>query len=294
MKIRTDLALESKEIFCSENKSDKISGVVSESVNIRGFDVTTVKITNKDGEKSIGKPVGTYVTFEADPFLMRERNSFENACNVLKNILDSLKIKDKGSVLVAGLGNAAITADALGPFAVKNTIITRHLVERVPEYFSKMRAVAGISPGVLATTGIETDEIIKAVASDSDIAMIIVIDALASQSIDRLCRTIQISNTGIIPGSGVGNHRNAINLETMGVPVIAIGVPTVVYASTLIYDIAAKKGFDKIDLSKYSGDLLVTPRDIDENIKDMAKIIGYGINMSIHDMSTHDIDMFLS
>ena len=294
MKIRTDLALESKEIFCSENKSDKISGVVSESVNIRGFDVTTVKITNKDGEKSIGKPVGTYVTFEVDPFLMRERNSFENACNVLKNILDSMKIKDKGSVLVAGLGNAAITADALGPFAVKNTIITRHLVERVPEYFGKMRAVAGISPGVLATTGIETDEIIKAVASDSDIAMIIVIDALASQSIDRLCRTIQISNTGIIPGSGVGNHRNAINLETMGVPVVAIGVPTVVYASTLIYDIAAKEGFDKIDLSKYSGDLLVTPRDIDENIKDMAKIIGYGINMSIHDMSTQDVDMFLS
>ena len=294
MRIRTDLALESKEFFCSENKISEISGVVSEKQNIRGFDVTTVKITDKNGEKNIGKPMGNYVTFEVDPFLMREKSSFENACLILKEILDGMNDNNKGSVLVVGLGNAAITADALGPFAVKNTMITRHLVERIPEHFGKMRPVAAMAPGVLATTGIETDELIKAVSADRDISAIIVIDALASRSVDRLCRTIQISDTGIIPGSGVGNHRNAINRETMGVPVISIGVPTVIYAETLVRDIVADTGVDNAEISKYSCDLLVTPRDIDENIRDMAKVIGYGINMSLHEISVTDVDMFLS
>jgi len=294
MRIRTDLALESKEFFCSENKISEISGVISEKQNIKGFDVTTVKITDKNGEKSIGKPMGNYVTFEVDPFLMREKSSFENACLILKEILDGMNDNNKGSVLVVGLGNAAITADALGPFAVKNTMITRHLVERIPEHFGKMRPVAAMAPGVLATTGIETDEIIKAIAADRDISAIIVIDALASRSVDRLCRTIQISDTGIIPGSGVGNHRNAINRETMGVPVISIGVPTVIYAETLVHDIVADTGVDNAEISKYSGNLLVTPRDIDENIRDMAKVIGYGINMSLHEISVTDVDMFLS
>ncbi len=294
MKIRTDLALESREVFCSENKISEISGVISEKKNIKGFDVTTVKITDKNGEKAIGKPIGSYVTFEVDPFIMRERSSFENACLILKEILNDINDINSGSVLVVGLGNAAITADALGPFAVKNTMITRHLVERIPEHFGDMRPVAALAPGVLATTGIETDEIINAIAADKDISAIIVIDALASRSIDRLCRTIQISDAGITPGSGVGNHRNAINRETMGVPVISIGVPTVIYAETLVHDIADTVGINNAELSKYSGDLLVTPRDIDENIRDMAKVIGYGINMALHEISVTDVDMFLS
>jgi len=294
MKIRTDLAVEAKDFFCSENKSKEILGVVSEKKNIAGFDVMYVEVTDEKGAEAIGKPVGKYVTFEADPFLMREKGSFNDACNVLKKILDNMLSEIDGAVLVAGLGNDAITADALGPFAVKNTMITRHLVERVPGHFGSMRPVAAIVPGVLATTGIETDEIIRAIASDRDISAVIVIDALASRSLSRLCRTVQISDTGIIPGSGIGNHRNAINRDTMGVPVIAIGVPTVVYAGTLACDIAAEAGITNADLSKYGGDLLVTPRDIDENINDMAKIISYGINLALHDLTVEDVDMFLS
>lgn len=294
MEIRTDLAVEAKQLFCGGKKIKEIEGVISKNENTNGFDITTVKITNKNGEAAIGKPMGNYVTFEADPFLMREKKSFENACNVLRDILKEMIKCKSGSVFIAGLGNAAITADALGPLTVKNTVITRHLVERVPEHFGNMRSVAAISPGVLATTGIESDEIIKSIAKNSDIAAIIVVDALASRSLKRLCRTVQISDTGIIPGSGVGNHRNAINRETMGVPVIAIGVPTVVYAGTLAQDIAQDAGIDKVDLTKYGGDLIVTPRDIDENIRDMAKLIGYGINIAIHDLSIEEVTMLLS
>lgn len=294
MEIRTDLALEAKDFFCSNSNTKEISGVISEKKNIDGFDVTTVKITDKDGEKAVGKPIGEYVTFETDPFLMRETDSFETACSVLENILSDMMKAEKGSVLVAGLGNSAITADALGPLAVRNTMITRHLVERVPEHFGEMRSVAAIAPGVLATTGLETEEIIRSVSQNKDISAIIAIDALASRSLNRLCRTVQISDTGIIPGSGVGNHRNALNRETIGIPVIAIGVPTVVYAGTLAQDIAVEAGIKNADLTKYGGDLIVTPRDIDENIRDMAKLIGYGINLALHGLSVQDVTMFLS
>ena len=197
---------------------------------------------------------------------------------------------------MAGLGNRNITSDALGPYALDNTIVTRHLIEKIPEYFGEMRSVAAIAPGVLASTGMETEEIIGAVSKNEDISLIIAVDALASRSIKRLCRTVQISDTGISPGSGVGNHRNALNRETLGVPVIAIGVPTVVYAGTLAYDIAVNAGIDanESELSIYSGDLIVTPRDIDENIRDMAKLIGYGINLALQDITVEDINMLLS
>ncbi len=294
MEIRTDLALEAKDFFCSNSKTKEIDGVISENKNIDGFEVATVEITDKNGEKAVGKPIGKYVTFETDPFIMREKNAFEKACSVLKSILSDMIKSEKGSVLIAGLGNAAITADALGPLTVKNTVITRHLVERVPEHFGEMRPVAAIAPGVLATTGLETEEIIRAVSQNRDISAIIAVDALASRSLSRLCRTIQISNTGIIPGSGVGNHRNAINRETMGIPVITIGVPTVVYAGTLAHDIAVEAGIENANLTEYGRDLIVTPRDIDENIRDMAKVIGYGINLSLHGLTIEDVDMFLS
>ena len=297
MNIRSDLAFEVRDMVKEETGKKDIDGVISENRNVDGFEIKTVKITNNSGAEKIGKPIGEYVTLEADPFVMREKDAFDKACGVLGNILSSMLSKDhKGAVLVAGLGNQEITSDALGPFAVKNTMVTRHLVRKASKYFGEMRQVAAIAPGVLASTGMETGEIIKSVAKDSEISAIIAVDALASRSINRLCRTVQISNTGIIPGSGVGNHRNALNSETMGIPVIAVGVPTVVYAGTLAYDIATSAGLQTIEseLSKYSGDLIVTPRDIDENIRDMAKLIGYGINMALHDLDVSDITMFLS
>lgn len=297
MSIRTDLALEAKDFFCSSNKSKEINGVISENKSIDGFEVMTVKIIDENGEKAIGKPKGNYVTFEADPFLLREKSSFERACNVLKRIIrEMIQNNSKGEILVAGLGNIDITSDALGPLTVKNTVITRHLVERVPEHFGTMRPVAALAPGVLSVTGMETEEIIGSVLKDKNFSAIIVVDALASRSLDRLCRTVQISDTGIVPGSGVGNHRNALNRETLGVPVIAVGVPTVVYAGTLAYDIISKANIEVDDeiLTRYSGDIIVTPRDIDENIRDMAKLIGYGINLALQDLTVDDINMFLS
>lgn len=296
MNIRTDLAFEARDIITEKSGRKDIDGIISENENIDGFDIKTVRVTNKMGAEKIGKPIGEYVTMDTDPLIMREKESFEKASNILGNILKNmLQENDKGSVLVAGLGNREITSDALGPFAVKNTMVTRHLVRKVSEYFGEMRQVAAIAPGVLASTGMETGEIINAVTKNTDISTVIAIDALASRSLSRLCRTVQVSNTGIIPGSGVGNHRNALDRETMGIPVIAVGVPTVVYAGTLAYDIAKNSGIQikEEELSKYSGELIVTPRDIDENIKDMAKLIGYGINIALHDMDVNDITMFL-
>ena len=297
MSIRTDIASEAKDFFCSSNKSKEIDGVISGKKSMDGFDVTTVKITNENGERAIGKPKGSYVTFEADPFLLREKSAFERACNVLKTIIGEM-IQDnaEGEILVAGLGNMDITSDALGPLTVKNTVITRHLVERVPEHFGTMHPVAALAPGVLSATGMETEEIISSVLKGKNFSAIIVVDALASRSLDRLCRTVQISDTGIVPGSGVGNHRNALNRETLGIPVIAVGVPTVVYAATLAYDIISKTEIEVNNeiLTKYSGDIIVTPRDIDENIRDMSKLIGYGINLAIQDLTVEDINMFLS
>ncbi len=296
MNIRTDLAFESRDFYCSENKLSEISGVMSKKDNINGFDITTVNILNSEGEKIIGKPKGKYITFEVDPFLMREENSFLNACNLLKDILKDVLPKINGTVLIVGLGNSYITSDALGPLTVKNTLITRHLIEKIPEYFGNMKPVAAITPGVLSLTGMETEEIVGSLMNNQDISLVIAIDALASRSIKRLCRTIQISDTGISPGSGVGNHRNALNFENLGVPVIAIGVPTVVYAGTLVYDIASNSGvdLDESKITEYSGELIVTPRDIDENMRDMAKVIGYGINLAVQDITVNEINMLLS
>ena len=296
MNIRTDLAFEARDFYCSENKLSEIKGVISKKESVDGFDITTVNIINSKGEKVIGKPKGKYVTFEVDPFLMREENSFLNACNVLKDILKNMLPKINGTVLIVGLGNSYITSDALGPLTLKNILITRHLIEKIPEYFGNMNPVASITPGVLSLTGMETEEIVGSLMSNRDISLVIVIDALASGSIKRLCRTIQISDTGISPGSGVGNHRNALNFETLGVPVIAIGVPTVVYAGTLVYEIATNNGIDldKSKITEYSGDLIVTPRDIDENMRDMAKLIGYGINLAVQDITVNEINMLLS
>ena len=296
MSIRTDLAFESKDFYCSSKNISDFPGVISKKKNFKGFEITTVKVTDDEGEKAIGKPKGCYITFEADPLLMREKDSFENACNLIKDILKDVLPDINGTALIVGLGNQNITSDALGPYTLKNTIVTRHLIEKIPEYFGEMRSVAAIAPGVLSTTGFETEEIISTIAKNKDISLVIAIDALASRSIKRLCRTVQISDTGISPGSGVGNHRRALNRETLGVPVIAIGVPTVVYASTLAYDVAVNAGIEVSEnsISTYSRDLLVTPRDIDENIKDMAKLIGYGINLSLQDITIEDINMLLS
>ena len=199
---------------------------------------------------------------------------------------------------MVGLGNRAITPDNIGPKAADQTMVTRHLVERVPEHFGSFRPVAALAAGVLGTTGMESGELVRAVAETLRPACVIAVDALASRSLRRVCRTIQLADTGITPGSGVGNARAALNAETLGVPVIAVGVPTVVDAATLTCDVLAEAGKGELDPAALQGagdGLIVTPKDIDTQVHDLAKVIGYGINLALHTgLTIGDVELFLS
>lgn len=297
---RTDLAVEARELWQeSTEKQTELKGVKSWEKDLNGFKVTTVEILDDEGAKALNKPVGTYITIEIDRLAQREDNAFTLGSEALgSEISGILKLKENDSVLVVGLGNEAITPDAIGPKTAKNTMVTRHLVEKMPDMFGSMRRVSVLVSGVLGTTGIESADFIKAVAEKLKPDYVIVVDALASRKLARICRTVQLADTGIVPGSGVGNSRAAINKETLGIPVIAIGVPTVVDAATLAADLAEQSGAKDInpeDMSSYGGEMIVTPKEIDSNVNDISKLIGYGINLSLHsDLNIEDINMFLS
>ena len=204
-----------------------------------------------------------------------------------------LQLAEKAPVLVVGLGNRAITPDAVGPKTADHTMVTRHLVEREPQHFGMFRPVAALAAGVLGTTGVESGELVHAVVERIHPACVIAVDALAARSVRRLCRTIQIASSGITPGSGVGNARKALNQETLGVPVVALGVPTVVDAATLAADLAG----DQLPEGALDGapSLIVTPKDIDTHVSDVAKVIGYGINLAVQEgLTVEDVEMFLS
>ncbi|NLA88177.1 MAG: GPR endopeptidase [Clostridiales bacterium] len=297
---RTDLAVEAKELWRENaDKQTELKGVKSREKDSNGFKVTTVEILNDEGAHALNKPVGSYITIEIDRLVQREDNAFTLGAEALSSEISKLlKLKESDSVLVVGLGNEAITPDAVGPKTAKNTMVTRHLVEKMPDMFGSMRRVSVLVSGVLGTTGIESADFIKAVAEKLKPDHVIVVDALASRKLARICRTVQLADTGIVPGSGVGNSRAAINREKLGMPVIAIGVPTVVDAATLAADLAEQAGAKDInpeDMSNYGGDMIVTPKEIDTNVSDISKLIGYGINLALHNnISVEDINMFLS
>ena len=195
-------------------------------------------------------------------------------------------------MLVAGLGNRAITPDAVGPKVHEHILVTRHLVAQMPEQFGMLRPVASVAAEVLGTTGVESGEVVKAVCEKIHPACVIAVDALASRSLDRLCRTVQLADTGITPGSGVGNHRFGLNRDSLGVPVIAIGVPTVVGGATLAADLL---GTEEVPELGDGRDLLVTPKDIDSQVADLSKIIGYGIDLALQPgMELTDLELLLS
>lgn len=297
---RTDLAMEAKEIWEeSAQTQTALQGVKAEEKEINGFKITEVKILDDNGAKELCKPKGTYLTIELDYFINREDDAFSlGACAIAHQLEKMAKLGKSESVLVVGLGNDAITPDAVGPETIKNTMVTRHLVKKFPSHFSSFRSVTAMEAGVLGTTGIESAELIKAAAEKIKPDCIIAVDALASRRTERLCRTVQIADTGIVPGSGVGNGRDAINLETMGVRVIAVGVPTVVDAATLAADLAEKSGIAPLSEEKIrsvAGNMIVTPREIDSRVSDISKLIGYGINLALHDgLTIEDINMFMS
>ena len=279
--VRTDLALEEKERFESDNV--EIPGVILEEDydEEREIRVTRVQIETENGAKAMGKPIGTYITLEApklsDPDEDYHREVSETLAEYLKELLGT---GQERSVLVVGLGNRDVTPDALGPEVVNNLRITRHVVReygRAAFAKEKIHMVSGIVPGVMAQTGMETLEIVRGVAEETRPDVIVAIDALAARSSKRLNRTIQISDAGIHPGSGVGNHRHSLTKETTGVPVIAIGVPTVVDAATIVYDATRDRNAVLPGLNS----MFVTPKDIDETIKRLSFTISEALNIAL-------------
>jgi len=293
-KIRTDLALEARESFPEDDV--EIKGVIltedyDEDSKIR---VSTVVIKDEKGAKAMQKPIGTYITIEAPELSQSDDDYHKPASEIiaknLKKLAGDLK---KEEVLVVGLGNREVTPDSLGPQVVDNLFVTRHLVREYGKDFkekNRLGTVSAISPGVMAQTGMETLEIIKGIIKETKPKLVIVIDALASRSVNRLNTTVQLTDTGISPGSGVGNNRKALNEETLGTKVIALGVPTVVDAATIVSDTLTgymeKSGFDEADIyqfisevnSKTLNNMFVTPKNIDESVKRISYTVSEALN----------------
>ena len=306
---RTDLANERKDIYQKVNKHEgEIDGIETTKENINeNLNVERVKIINENGEKAIGKPIGTYVTIDIKNLKIAQEEEIEKASDILsnelKNILNS-HIDKQGEILVLGLGNIYVTPDSLGPKVIDEIDVTRHIINYLPQYVEEgTRMVSAIAPGVLGTTGIETVEILKGIVDNIHPKLVIVIDALASRSIERISSTVQISDTGIVPGAGVGNTRSEISVKTLGIPVIAIGIPTVVETAVLVNDsldlfisklqdeaksndylnkLKEEDNYEEIKEALIPKDynLIVTPKEIDELIENMKDIVALGINKS--------------
>lgn len=310
--VRTDLALEAGEKF--DDDEIRINGVdISEKyIEEKDIKITTVIIESKEGAKAMNKPIGVYVTLEAPEMLeMDEDYHKEISVELSKQLKKVLPFKKKDkNILVVGLGNRDVTADALGPLVVDNLFVTRHIAKEYGKEFmggERVNLISCIAPGVMAQTGMETVEIIKGIVNETNPDVVIAIDALAARSTKRLNSTIQITDTGIMPGSGVGNHRWKIAKDTLDVPVIAIGVPTVVDAATIVNDtmenlchvldeIKELGTFESV-FSKFNGEekynlireiispkmngMYVTPKDIDATIKRLSYTISEAINMSV-------------
>ncbi len=295
--IRTDLALEARESVSDADGSMRGVRVEEYYKEEEDIQVTKVMIDTKNAAKVMGKPVGIYVTMEAPALVEPDEDYHREISDCLAEELLQLipNAEKEQSILVVGLGNREVTADALGPQVVDNLFITRHVVKnygKAAYNCSRMNLVSSIEPGVMAKTGMETAEIVKGVVSETSPDVLIVIDALAARNTRRLNRTIQITNTGIQPGSGVGNHRNALTQESLGVPVIAIGVPTVVDAATIVGDaldqLIRDKAFDGLEyVGKQSmamaelNNMYMTGKDIDAVIKRVSFTVSEGINIAM-------------
>lgn len=292
MNFRTDLALERKEYI----RKEELDGIKEEKKEVHGVSVTTITVENEKGEKILSKPKGKYITMEIGSF-MKNADLFSGRLTALSEELSSLVPKE-GTVLVVGLGNEKITPDALGPKCISLILATRHISEEFAKAigFERLRSVAAIVPGVLGTTGIETGESIEGIAERIKPSCVIVIDALAARSTERLGTTVQITDTGVSPGSGVGNKRNRIDKNSIGVPVIAIGVPTVVDAATMAADALQKAGMSEEETerllrsSEENELMMVTPKEIDNVIDRAAALVAMSINSALQpDIPAEDI-----
>lgn len=307
---RTDLASERRDIYKKANKlENEIDGIESEQQEIDdNLKIERVFVTNENGEKAVGKPKGTYVTIDIKNLKIAREEEIQKASDTLTNelgkILDN-HITRKEEILIVGLGNIYVTPDSLGPKVINEIDITRHIIKYMPEVLDEnTRNVCAIAPGVLGTTGMETLEIVKGIVENVKPKLLIVIDSLASRSIERISSSLQISDTGIVPGAGVGNARAELSVNTLGIPVIALGIPTVVELATLVsdgIDIFIQNLQEKAKSNDYLNQLqqedkyeevkdalnvgeynmIVTPKEIDDLIENMKDIVARGINQTI-------------
>lgn len=306
---RTDLALERRDLYRKANNLDKeIDGIkTEEEENGPRIRTSRVKVLDENGAQAIGKPVGSYITIDIQKLKVATEEDIQESAEVLAKELRVLlgeHANPKDEILVVGLGNQYVTPDALGPKVINEIDVTRHILTYMPQVLSgETRPVSAISPGVLGTTGIETLEILKGIVDNIHPKMLIVIDALASRSIERISSTIQLADTGITPGAGVGNTRKELSQSTLGIPVIALGIPTVVELATLIsdgIDIFIDRLQEKSESNEYLNKLqqedkyeevkealkvgeynmIVTPKEIDDLIENMKDIVARGINMA--------------
>jgi spore protease len=291
MDFQTDLALEATELWQKQaGDPGRLSGVTTREYKREGFLVTEVKVLNEEGAEAVGKPVGTYLTLELGAWEERSPSFFFRCAEAISGALKALLPEgEQGCALVVGLGNRAVTPDAIGAWAVEKTVVTRHLITHIPEAFDAYRPVAAVAAGVLGTTGLESGELVQALCQQIHPSVIIAVDALAARSASRLCTTIQLADTGIVPGSGVGNARFALTEESLGIPVLAVGVPTVVRAGTLAADLGGSQQ-EQGELK----DLFVTTKDIDTQAAELAKSIGYGVSMALQDgVTVEDVELLL-
>ena len=302
--VRSDLAAE-VHAFLREGGAGEIPGVRWREEQRGAVTVTRVEILDRRGEAAMGKAPGTYVTLESSQLRRRDRQVQEAVARLLaEELAGLLRLASDALVLVVGLGNWNATPDALGPRVVGSILVTRHLGEFVPgEAAGRLRPVCAVAPGVLGLTGIETGEIVRGIVDRVRPAAVVAVDALASRSVARITTTIQLTDAGVRPGSGVGNHRSGIDRETLGVPVTALGVPTVVHAATIVEDAlerlregedgpvrTALAGLDEREsrrllrevLPPAVGDLMVTPKEIDVLMDDLSRVVAGGINGALH------------
>ena len=272
---RTDLAMESV-----GEESGRLEGVSMSAHQIGGVKRTRIVIQSRRAAEVLQRPVGEYITLECPELSRCGQPERPMLIRLIAQAVRALLPKE-GEVLVVGLGNRAMTPDAIGPIAVENLLVTRHMVRALPRQFQSFTPVSALCTGVLARTGLETLELIQGAAAHIRPAAVIAIDALAARSRQRLCATVQLSDTGLIPGSGVGNYRRAVDRAALGVPVIAVGVPTVIDGATLCADLLEEAGRPQQDLSGRGADLFVTPQDIDQRVTELGRIVGYGITLAL-------------
>ena len=293
---RTDLALEAQELWQEgAEKTAKLSGVKAGKSRREGYPVTRVEILDEEGAKTLGKPVGAYLTLDLTAYWQRKEDYFQRAVRALGAELKAMLPGD-GAALVIGLGNRAMTPDAVGPLTLENVLITRHLRAAMPKQFGGFRPVSAFSVGVLGTTGVESAEAVRGLVKEVEPDFVIAVDALASRRTGRVCATVQLSDSGIVPGSGVGNHRSALNRESLGVPVFAVGIPTVVDAATLAADLLEESGvteFDEKRLRSRKQPMTVTPRDIDAQVRELSRVLGYGVNWALQELEIEDMAALL-